>query len=139
MLAKAQRAFAGFRDVSWLVWGAVLMPVMAKEAEEERKLAEAKRLAELAAKEVEERKIAKLGKVEALLERHSAGEIDDEGLEAGLQALDEEYGPDEMPAVLSDEEEEADAVENASEPPLTASTLCVVSTLPLAVLANRFS
>ena len=115
------------------------MPVMAKEAEEERKLAEAKELAELAAKEVQERKIAKLGKVEALLERHSAEEIDDEGLEAGLQALDEEYGPDEMPAVLLDEEEEADAVENASEPPLTASTLCVVSTLPLAVLANRFS
>ena len=96
-------------------------------------------MAELAAKELQERKIAKLGKVEALLECHSAEEINDEGLEAGLQALDEEYGPDEMPAVLSDEEEEADAVENASEPPLTTSTLCVVSTLPLAVLANRFS
>ena len=64
-----------------------------------------------------------------LLERHSAEEIDDKGLEAGLQALDEEYGPDEMPVVLSDEEEEADAVENVSEPPLTASTLYVVLSL----------
>ena len=54
MLAKAQRAFSGFHDVSWLVWGVILMPVMAKEAEEERKLAEAKELAELAAKEVQE-------------------------------------------------------------------------------------
>ena len=65
-----------------------------------------------------------------MLERHSAEEIDDEGLEAGLQALDEEYGPDEMPAVLSDDEEEADTVETVSEPPLTASTLCVAFTLP---------
>ena len=133
MLAKVQRAFAGFHDVSWLVWGAILLPAMAKEAEEERKLAEAKELAELAAKEVQERKIVKMGKVEALLECHSAQEIDNEGLEAGLQALDEEYGPDELPAVLSDEEEEADAVqdtENVLELPLTASTLCVVLALP---------
>ena len=110
------------------------MPAMAKEVEEEQKLAEAKELAELAAKEVQERKIVKMANVEALLECHSAEEINDEGLEAGLQALDEEYGPDKMPAVLSDkEEEEADAiqdVENMSEPPLMASTLCVVLALP---------
>ena len=130
MLAKAQRAFAGFHDVSWLVWGTILLPAMAKEAEEERKLAEAKELAELAAKEAQERKIAKMAKVEALLERHSANEINDDDLEAGLQALDEEFGPEELPVVLSDEEEEGDAVENVSEPPLTASTLCVVLTLP---------
>ena len=54
MLAKAQRAFAGFRDADWLAWGAVLMPVMAKEVEEERKLVEVKELAELAAKEAQE-------------------------------------------------------------------------------------
>ena len=75
-----------------------------------------------------------MAKVKALLEHHSAEEINDETLESGLQVLDEEYGPDEMPAVLSDEEEElADAVqdvENMSEPPLTASTLCVVLALP---------
>ena len=105
---------------------------MAKEAEEEQKLAEAKELAELAAKEVQEQKIVKMAKVDALLERHSAKEIDDDGLEAGLQALDEEYEPDKMPAVLLDEEE-VDAVqdvENVSEPPLTASTLCIVLALP---------
>ena len=107
---------------------------MAKEAEEERKLAEAKEWAELAAKEVQEWKIAKMAKVEVLLERHLAEEINNDGLEAGLQALDEEYGPDKMPPVLSDEEEEeADTVqdvENMSEPPLTASTLCIVLALP---------
>ena len=70
------------------------MPVMAKEAEEEQRLAEEKELAELAAKEVQERKIAKMAKVEALLECHSAEEINDETLESGLQALDEEYGPE---------------------------------------------
>ena len=109
------------------------MPAMAKEVEEEWKLAEAEELAELAAKEVQEQKIVKMAKVEALLERHSAKEIDDNGLEAGLQALDEEYGPDKMPAVLLDKEEEADAiqdVENVSKPPLTASTLCIVLALP---------
>ena len=109
------------------------MPAMAKEAEEEQKLAEAKELAELAAKKAQERKIAKMAKVEALLERHSAEEINDDGLEAGLQALDEEFGPDELPAVLSDKEESADAVQdvkNVSEQPLTASTLYIALALP---------
>ena len=106
------------------------MPAMAKEAEEEQKLVKAKELAELPAKEFEERKNAKAAKVEVLLEHHSAEEIDDDVLEASLQALDEEYGPDEMPVFLSDEEEELvdimQDVENVLEPPLTASTLCVV-------------
>ena len=105
MLTKAQQAFTGFCDVDWLVWRAVLMPALAKEAEEEQKLAEVKELAELAAKEAKEWKIAKTAKVEALLECHLAEEINDEVLESGLQALDEEYGPNEMPTVLSDEEE----------------------------------
>ena len=112
------------------------MPAVAKEVEEERKLEEAKELAELAANEAKEWKLTKMAKVEALLKCHSAEEINDEVLESGLQALDKEYGPNEMPTVLSDEEEGlADTmqdVENVSEPPLTASTLYTVLALSLA-------
>ena len=57
----------------------------------------------------------KADKIDALLQRHAAAEINDEQLDTELQVLEDEYGADEFVATVSDGEEVLESIPKESK------------------------
>jgi hypothetical protein len=95
-----------FDDRAWLEWGRLLMPVLAKVVDDEHERETALALAEKEAREKEERRKARAAKVDEVLQRANTQKVTEVELEAALQAIEDEYGPDDAVAFLADDEVE---------------------------------